>query len=245
LGRARGVRAGVDGLKRYSDGQIRKTLLKYETQEIRVELSEGEEEVRILGTEDAYALLDRLIEQERSQPLRRPRFPYWAEIWPASLGLSRYFIQYDTEDPRQIIKELGCGLGLVGIALARLGRRVEATDFVEDALVFASHNASKNQISALHRVSYLDWSHPVGRQTDCMVGADIAYETRNHPYLLRVIRKLLLPGGCLYLGDPKRPAAKPLIAALREQGFSHQCTTLPVTWKALDHEVDIHVLRKP
>lgn len=233
-------------MKRYSDEQIRKTLLKYDTEEICVELSVAESRpARILGTEDAYALLDRLIEQERSQPLRRPRFPYWAEIWPASLGLSRYFIDNETPEPRHIVKELGCGLGLVGIALAQLGRRVEATDFVEDALVFASHNAIENGISALHRVSYLDWSHPVGRETDCMVGADIAYETRNHPYLMRVIRKLLLPGGYLYLGDPKRPAAKPLIAVLRDKGFSHELTTIPVTWKALDHEVDVHILRKP
>ena len=197
-------------MKRYSDEQIRKTLLKYDTQETWVELSPTEtRQARILGTEDPYALLDRLIEQERSQPLRRPRFPYWAEIWPASLGMSRYFIENEIPEPRHIIKELGCGLGLVGIALAQLG------------------------------------SHPVGRETDCMVGADIAYETRNHPYLLRVIRKLLLPGGYLYLADPKRPAAKPLIAVLREQGFAHDLTTISVAWKALDHEVDIHILRKP
>ena len=233
-------------LKRYSDEQIRKTLLKYDTQETCVDLSvNGLRSVNILGTEDAYALLDRLIEQENSQPLRRPRFPYWAEIWPASLGLSRFFFDNDTPEPKHIAKELGCGLGLVGIALALLGRRVEATDFVEDALIFASHNAIENGICALHRVSYLDWSHPVGRETDCMVGADIAYEARNHPYLLRAIRKLLLPGGFLYLGDPKRPAAQPLIATLQEQGFSHRHTTVPVTWKSLDHQVDIHILQKP
>lgn len=233
-------------MKRYSDEKIRKTLLKYETRETRVDLGEsGEWPVQILGTEDAYALLDRLIEQERSQPLKRPRFPYWAEIWPASVGLSRFFMQNETPEPRHIAKELGCGLGLVGIALAKLGRRVEATDFVDDALVFASHNATQNGIAALHRVSYLDWSHPVGRETDCMVGADIAYETRNHPYLLRAARKLLIPGGFLYLGDPKRPAAQPLLAALQEQGFSHRLSTLPVTWKSLTHHVDIHVLQKP
>ena len=232
-------------MKRYSDQQIKKTLLKYDTQESWVDLSGRGGRVCIVETEDAFALLDRLIEQEHSQPLRRPRFPYWAEIWPASLGLSRFFIETETPEPDAIVKELGCGLGLVGIALAKVGRRVEATDFVEDALVFSSHNAARNGISSLHRVSYLDWSHPVGRATDCMVGADIAYEQRNHPYLLRVIRKLLLPGGYLYLGDPGRPAAQPLIAALRQQGFTHRSTTLPVTWKSLDHKVDIHALRKP
>ena len=232
-------------MKRYSDRQIEKTLLKYDTQETWVHLNGGAGSVRILETEDALALLDRLIEQERSQPIRRPRFPYWAEIWPASLGLSRFLVETETPRPDVLVKELGCGLGLVGIALARVGCAVEATDFVEDALVFSSHNAASNGISALHRVSYLDWSHPVGRQTDCMVGADIAYEQRNHPYLLRVVRKLLRPGGILYLGDPQRPAAKPLISALREQGFTHRSTTLAVTWKSLDHQVDVHVLQKP
>lgn len=87
----------------------------------------------MIEVEDAYSLLDRMIEQE-GRLHRVERFPYWAELWPASLALSRWFCQVDDLPRVDRALELGCGIGLVGITLAHLGWNVEATDFVEDAL---------------------------------------------------------------------------------------------------------------
>ena len=231
-------------MKRYSARQIRRTLRKHDTKETAVQLGDAAA-LDILEITDSYALLDRLLEQDEAVPSRRVRFPYWAEIWPASLALSSWFEDADIETPKERVKELGCGLGVVGISLAQRGFDVEATDFVEDALVFASHNAARNGVNRRHRVSYLDWSHPVGRLSDCLVGSDVTYERKSHQFLYRVIRKLLAPGGRLYLSDPQRPVAKAFFASLEGQGFDHFCETRTTRWKAMEHQIDIHVFVKP
>ena len=230
-------------MKRYAERQIRRTLLKYELREIDIEVAEGVM-LRLVETEDTYSLLDRLIEREDGQN-RVTRFPYWAEIWPASLALSRWFTLAQPEQPAGVTVELGCGAGLVGVALAWLGWQVESTDFVEDALIFAAHNARINRVETRHRVGYLDWSHPVGKPTDCIVASDVAYEKKSQPYLGRVLRRLLLPGGRFYVSDPRRPASQPFFASLESQGYAHQIDGITVFWRSLEHVVDIHTFVKP
>ena len=232
-------------MRRYSEQQIRRTLLKYETQGTSVQL-EGGATLDILEIADAYGLLDRLLEQEESlTSSREVRFPYWAEIWPASVALSNWMVSRQIDPPRESVKELGCGLGVVGVSLASQGLEVEATDFVEDALIFASHNAGRNGVSRHHRVSYLDWSHPVGSMSDCLVGSDVTYEKQSHQYLYRVVRRLLSPGGRLYLSDPQRPVARLFFVSLEKAGYSHTSETHPVQWGTMEHKVDIHVFVKP
>jgi len=230
-------------VKRYSGRQITRTLRKYDTKEVDVVVDDALQ-LSMVETADAYALLDRLIEQEEGTgPGRTTRFPYWAEIWPASLALSRWFAE--SSDPPGHALELGCGLGLVGVAMARLGWTVEATDFVEDALVFAAHNAARNGAGARHTVAYLDWSHPVGTPGALLVGSDVAYEKMLHPYLQRTIRGLLAPGGRLVLSDPGRPAARPFFEAMSAAGYGHRIDRMGVTWNALEHQVDIHTFVRP
>ncbi|MBI2503548.1 MAG: hypothetical protein HYW07_10005 [Candidatus Latescibacteria bacterium] len=136
-------------------------------------------------------------------------------------------------------------MGLVGVALARLGWKVEATDFVEAALVFATHNARVNKVGEHHGTAYLDWRNPAGTPAACMVASDVVYERQSHPYLCRVLHHLLLPGGRFFLADPQRPAARRFVALLEGQGYGHQVETHPVRWKSLEHRVDIHTFTKP
>ncbi len=231
-------------LKQYNHRQIRRTLAKFDTKETEVDLGRGGV-LRFTEVADAYALLDRMVAQEGQQGPRTERFPYWAELWPSAVGLARWFWEAEGRAAQCSARELGCGLGLVGVALARLGCKVEATDFVETALVFATHNARANQAGAHYRAAYLDWRHPVGKPVALLVAADIAYERQNHAHLNRVLNQLLLPGGQLVLADPQRPSARHLVALLAEQGFGHQVETRPVRWKSLNHLVDIHTLVKP
>ena len=230
-------------VKRYSNKQIRRALGKFDLAESEFPLENGLL-LKVAEVEDSYVLLDRLIKQEGNQR-QVERFPYWAEVWPASLGLARWFCQGDVAPPPSGAIELGCGLGVVGIVLACLGWRVEATDYVEDALIFASYNAQLNGVAGRHQVGYLDWSNPVGSPVECMVAADVVYEKKDHPYLARVLRHLLKPGGCFFLGDPGRQPAGAFVEMLVKQGYEHRQERIVQLWKSLEHKVDIHIFRKP
>jgi len=153
-------RDGRIGVKRYSRRQVQRTLHKFDTRETAVEVT-AEVALRMVEIVDSYALLERLLERDEGQD-QVTRFPYWAEIWPASLALARWFCAAPPPVPARPVLELGCGVGLAGVALARLGWSVKATDYVEDALVFSSLNARQNGVAPRHRVAYLDWRHPVG-----------------------------------------------------------------------------------
>ena len=230
-------------MKHYGDRQIRRTLSKYDTQQVRCTLAPGCE-LQLTAIRDIDALVDRMIERE-GRLQRVDRFPYWAELWPTALAMARWFCRAEEPIPSGWTGELGCGLGLVGIALARLGWRVEATDFVEDALIFAAHNARLNGVQHNHRVNYLDWRNPVGGPCECLVGSDIVYEKKNHRYLERILRKMLRPGGRFYLADPQRKDADAFVARLVAQGYGQRREIRAETWNSVEYQVAIYVFTKP
>lgn len=202
----------------------------------------------ITEVNDPYLLLDRAVEQESrgtADASRRERLPYWAEVWPSAVALVRWFWENRPEPPDGETWELGCGLGLTGISLAKLGWRIHATDFVEDALVFAQANAADNQVASRYRVSYLDWHHPAGGPTACVVASDVVYERKNHLPLAQAVHQLLLPGGRFYLSDPQRPLAAHFVALLQERGYAHHVEPYLFQWKSQEHKVDIHRFDRP
>lgn len=230
-------------MKHYGDRQTRRTLSKYDTRQVSRTLATGCE-LQMTAIGDVDALVDRMIERE-GRLQRVERFPYWAELWPTAWAMAQWFCRAEEPIPKGWTGELGCGLGLVGIALAQLGWRVEATDFVEDALVFAAHNARLNRVGHNHRVAYLDWRNPVGTPCECLVGSDIIYEKKNHRYLTCVLHELLLPGGRFYLGDPQRKDAAAFVSRLVAQGYSQRRETCVETWNSVEYQVTIYVFTKP
>ena len=225
-------------MRRFSQKQIQRTLSKYTTVENEWYLSKAVS-LKIVEVADTYELLNRMVEQE-SRMVQFDRFPYWAEVWPASLALARWLCERNLSIGFSWARELGCGLGVAGLALAALGWKVEATDYVEDALVFATHNAQRNGLSDRHRVAYLDWSNPVGKQCDCLIASDVVYEKKNHVYLNRVLRVLLKPGGRFYLSDPQRQTAERFVEMLLRQSYTHHFETVTQRLGSIDYRVNIH-----
>src|SRR5262245_34343488 len=66
--------------------------------------------------------------------------PYWADLWPAPRMLAKGILQ-ETWTPGTKALEVGCGLGLAGIAALSKGLDVTFSDYDECALRFASDNA--------------------------------------------------------------------------------------------------------
>jgi predicted nicotinamide N-methyase len=146
------------------------------------------------------------------------RLPYWAELWPAARSLARLLLDEPTLPPRAI--ELGCGVALPSLALR--SRRVEvlATDYYDDALLFARYNARINGTGELP-TRLLDWRHPpadLGR-FPLAVAADVLYEERNVQSLLSLLPSIVEKGGQLLLADPERIHLGPFLEGATATGW--------------------------
>jgi len=151
------------------------------------------------------------------------RLPYWAELWPSSIELARYCLQSRPYRGMRVL-ELGCGVGLAGIAAAVSGAVVTMTDFEEDALLFARWNAAVNlQSGAMRRnvrIRHMDWRSPGGAgDFDAVIGSDILYERRSFDPILDVLVGHLTANGCAAFTDPGRRTGVEFGLRAEERGF--------------------------
>lgn len=150
--------------------------------------------------------------------LRDERLPYWADLWASSETLASYLLEQRARlatmpgiaaavgagrVPQAI--ELGCGLGVPTIAAVHLGFETLATDYYDDALLFAAHN-SERTLGRRPATRMVDWYHlptDLGR-FELVLAADVLYELRYSPLLAEVVTKVLAPGGVVLLADQGR-----------------------------------------
>lgn len=141
--------------------------------------------------------------------------PYWADLWPASRMLARAIL-HEPWTPGTEALEVGCGLGLSGIAALAMGLKVTFSDYDASALKFAAANAKLNGFKEFQTMQ-LDWRHPPDDlRVPVVLAADLVYEMRNLAPLLAFVRRVLLPGGLCLLTDMDRvphQAFKDLLAA--------------------------------
>ncbi len=145
--------------------------------------------------------------------------PYWADIWPAARMLARAVLETDWQ-PDLTALEIGCGLGLAGLAALSKGLRVIFSDYDLTAVAFAERNAGLNGYTN-YGAHPFDWRDPPDDLIVPMIlGSDLTYEERNHDPLLAVFEKMLAPGGTILLTDQDRPATPAFIARLEQLGWS-------------------------
>jgi predicted nicotinamide N-methyase len=145
--------------------------------------------------------------------------PYWCDIWPAARMLAKAILQADW--PAQIeALELGCGLGLSGIAALAKGLRVTFSDYDATALHFAAENARLNGYSNFEMLQ-LDWNDPPARQFPLLIGSDLLYEERNVAPVVSLIQHMLGRDGVCLLTDQDRKPAPLLRATLTERGLHY------------------------
>ncbi len=192
---------------------------RYDVEEKRVQIGEGD--VVILGIRDTNVLLDQIDPRVFAED---ERLPYWAELWPASIALASLCALQPDRFQRATVLEVGCGLGLAGIAAAHCGASVTMTDYEKDALLFARYNATQNlppDVAAGCVFKLLDWREPqeLGR-FDLILGADVLYEERNFAPLLDLVGRHLEHNGIAIFTDPGRTIAEQFLPRARARGYT-------------------------
>lgn len=171
------------------------------------------------------------------------RIPYWTEIWPSALALSRFIIQNEEFIKDKNTLEIGAGLGLPSLAASLFTKKVICSDYLFDALTFARKNAELNKIDSID-YAVIDWRAYDANQTyDIILASDIAYEKRFFEDLPRSLKSMMHPNSQVWLSEPGRHFTEPFIADLKNH-FDIKSYPLPQEWRGTTFQTSVHVLRR-
>ncbi|HMR42570.1 MAG TPA: methyltransferase domain-containing protein [Saprospiraceae bacterium] len=201
--------------------------------------------IRISTVGNVDALYDRLIAKGADhEDVRDERIPYWADLWHSALALARYLVASGIVQPGMRVTELGCGLGLSGIAAGLLGAELTFTDYMDEALHYARLNWQQNIPDRPAQFVRMDWRQPDPTlAADLILAADVVYEQRAIEPLLHTFKTLARPGGLILLSEPGRAVGKTFFEKLPAAGFTFSKTTVQETLKALTQTVHILKIR--
>ena len=175
---------------------------------------------------DRPAALDKLFDHPavRAAYASDDYIPYWADLWPAARMLAEAVLKEPWEDypgdrPVRAL-EIGCGLGLSGIAALSAGLHVTFSDIDEAAARMAAENATLNGFTDFDTAGYDLRSPPDGVTFPVILGADVMYEVRMTEPLVAFLDAVLAPDGVALIADPDRLSARPFNSLLARNGFS-------------------------
>lgn len=133
------------------------------------------------------------------------RLPYWADLWPSAQILANEVAIMRLTGQR--VLELGCGLGVVALGASMAGAKVTATDYYDDALLFAALNvATATGVAiATRMVDWVAMPDDLGK-FDVVLASDVLYEHRYAAMVADAIAKTLVRGGEAIVADPGRIA---------------------------------------
>ncbi len=193
--------------------------------------------LNIMALRDPDVLIDEIDPEGYEED---ERLPYWAEIWPSAIGLGLHLFEYPAPPGTRVL-ELGCGIGVAGIAAAAAGLEVTACDYEEDALTFARHNAGLNHLNGRVFHRFLDWRRPdLDRKYAMIIGSDILYERPNHGPIQDLLDRSLEPGGMFLASDPDRRAADPFVESMIDRGYRHSRQQRRIKFETGDNRIFVH-----
>jgi predicted nicotinamide N-methyase len=178
--------------------------------------------VRMRIPDDPDRLLD--LPEVQAANRRDDYMPYWSTLWPAAVSMANALPRADWPTGTEMV-ELGCGLGLVGIAAALRGWRVQLTDVDPLALAAARHNLELNGVA--HAVTApLDWRAPWSSRFPVILACDVLYERRLHRPVLGLLDGMLGDGGECWIGDPGRSVSLEFLPLAAQAGYRVQAVDL-------------------
>ncbi len=153
--------------------------------------------IHVLSINNMKKHLDGLIAKKSiHDPLKD--LPLWTKIWPASFVLGRFLRKLEPEG--KTLLELGAGCGTTSIIASRYGfSKVQVTDNVDDALLFARANIIKNSlehVAAVRRVDIKDSRASLNdARFDIIAASEILYLEDLHRPLIKCIQRHLAKDG--------------------------------------------------
>jgi predicted nicotinamide N-methyase len=184
--------------------------------------------------------LERLV--DRGAVLRGEQEPpYWAYLWSGARLLGAYVARGIACRGLRAL-EIGCGLGVPGLAAARGGAAVTFLDAVPAALAFVRASAAANGFACDTVVGDFR-AAPVG-QVDLVLAAEVVYDASAYDALADLFVRHLRPGGLGLVADGFRTDTRAFYRALDAHGLHVWSLECRVPEEGRDVSVRISEIRR-
>jgi predicted nicotinamide N-methyase len=162
-------------------------------------------------------------------------------LWPSSIVLANYMMDYVTEGKR--ILEIGCGISLSSLLLNERLADITATDYHPEVEHFLNRNVGLNngKIIPFERVDWADDRSQLGL-FDLIIGSDLLYEDQHIQLLTDFIQNHAAPQCDVILADPGRGRKNKLSRKMSENNFNNSHIK-PIHTDYLEKKFKGHILR--
>lgn len=196
--------------------------------------------VRIYEVDDLERYVDRaalLAEREPVDP------PYWALVWSGAEAVARAVMAGPSLIGATVL-DLGCGLGLAGLAAALRGARVSFADHCPEALAYAEASARANGVTGWD-CALLDFTRDrLGRRFDRILAADVVYDPAHHTALAGFLEAHSGEAGQIWLTDRLYVATDSFFADMRARGFADEVEEVVVPEMGESMKTRLHRLAR-
>ena len=142
-------------------------------------------------------------------------FPLWSKIWEATAVLS-FQLAAIKPDPAKRFLEIGAGMGVAGLAAAKMGHNMTITEYNKDAINFAKANARLNNLDNVD-IRELDWNNPLIKgRFDYIIGSEVVFKEEDIMGLYLLFQRYLKPGGTIILAEGMRRTSLKFAKAMDE-----------------------------
>lgn len=198
------------------------------------------EPLELYALADAEASIDAgalLREREIADP------PYWALAWTGARAIAAA-VEEIWLRPLAKVLDLGCGLGLAGMAAARRGFAVTFGDYLEKPLEFVRATLVRSGTPRCE-VQRIDFTHdePAERY-DLVVAADIVYDPVHYAPLASFLYDSIAPQGTILLTESLRADARVFLEEMAARGFTDEKRPLWVMEDGRRERTWLHTLRR-
>lgn len=168
-------------------------------------------------------------------------WPMFGVIWPSSLVLAHYMLDYNTGSKR--ILEVGCGTAVSSLLLNKKNADITATDHHPEAGIFLERNTQLNENKSIDfiRTSWAERDNTLGK-FDLIIGSDLLYEEQHIELLSIFINDHAKPTCEIIIVDPGRGRQKKLCKQMQVLGYTTS-QFKPIHTNYLDEAFKGHILK--
>ena len=169
--------------------------------------------------------------------------PYWALVWTGARAIAARLAAFPLDERTRVL-DLGCGLGLSGLAAAARGAKVVFGDYLEEPLEFVRASLGGLGLEGCE-VKRVDFTRAEDHgRFHLVLAADIVYDPAHYGPLAEFLDRHLAEEGCILLTESLRADARVFLEGLEKRGFEDNRRALWVMEDGRRERTWLHELRR-